>query len=262
MRLSKHHALGNDFLIVLDKDGRHPIDSEVARSVCDRHRGVGADGLIRVSRGSSLPFRMELHNEDGSRAEMSGNGISCLAQAVFMAGYAQGGVLDVETDAGPRRVTVADVLGTSRHRMRVAMGTPRLTAELSEWETAGVLRAVQVEVGNPHVVCHVPDPALGPDLVEIGEKINASTPGGTNVELVTPGDAPGEIVMSVFERGVGPTEACGTGAVAAAAAAHEWGLAPRSVRVRQPGGTADVDLGEPAHLAVPVVAIASLEWPL
>ena len=260
MRLTKHHGLGNDFLVLLDLDSATPIDEDIARAVCDRHRGVGADGLIRVTRGSNNPFRMELRNEDGSRAEMSGNGISCMAQAIGLAGHAPDGVVAADTDAGERVVSVVGSLGPRSHRMRVAMGTPLLTGALAEWEDGRILRAVGVDVGNPHVVCHVADPDDAPDLLAFGERVNAATPGGTNVELVTTGDA-GSIVMSVYERGVGPTQACGTGAVAAAAAANSWGLAPKSMRVSQPGGDADVELGTPAHLTVPVEAIASVDWP-
>lgn len=261
MRVTKHHGLGNDFLVLLDLDDAVPIDDDIARSICDRHRGVGADGLIRVTRGSANPFRMELRNEDGTRAEMSGNGISCLSQALVRAGHAPDGVVHVDTDAGPRTVTVVDHDADHRHRMRVAMGSALVGRSLAEWEDDSVLRAVQVDVGNPHVVCQLADPAVAPDLVALGERINAQTPGGTNVELIAPGE-PGEIDMTVYERGVGPTQACGTGAVAAAAAAHAWGLAPATVVVNQPGGPAEVELGEPAHLTVPVVAIAAVEWPL
>ncbi len=261
MQVTKHHGLGNDFLVLLDLDGRTPIDEDITRSICDRHRGVGADGLIRVTRDAASRFRMELRNEDGSRAEMSGNGISCMAQAIVMAGHAQAGGVCIDTDAGERAVTIVEHTAPHRHRMRVAMGTPRITGTRAEWEDDRVLRAMQVDVGNPHVVCHVADPDHGPDLVTFGERVNASTPGGTNVELVSTGDA-GSIVMSVYERGVGPTLACGTGAVAAAAAANAWDLAPTTVRVTQPGGDAEVELGSPAHLTVPVVAIAQIEWPL
>ena len=145
--------------------------------------------------------------------------------------------------------------------MRVAMGTPLLTGPLAEWEDERILRSVGVDVGNPHVVCHVADPDDAPDLVALGERVNASTPGGTNVEVIATGPA-GSIVMSVYERGVGPTQACGTGAVAAAAAANVWGLAPKSMRVSQPGGDAEVELGTPAHLTVAVEAVALVEWPL
>lgn len=265
MRLTKHHGLGNDFLVLLDADGTQPIDEDIAVAVCDRHRGVGADGLIRVTtvtgEDGAPRFAMELRNEDGSRAEMSGNGISCLGQAVVRAGLAADGVVEVDTDAGPRTVTVVETEAPHRHRMRVAMGTARLDDELPEWVDERILRAVHVDMGNPHVVLHIADATDIPDLVEIGERINGATPGGTNVELVVPGD-PGEVRMLVYERGVGPTQACGTGAVAAAAAAHAWELAPSTVIVHQPGGPAVVELGEVAHLTVPVVAIAAVEWPL
>ncbi len=261
MHLTKHHGLGNDFLVLLDLDDLHPIDEDVALRVCDRHRGVGADGLIRVTRAAT-GFRMELRNEDGSRAEMSGNGISCLAQALARAGHVPDGVARIETDAGPRTVTVVDQEQPARHRMRVAMGVPKLVGDLDEWVDEQVLRAVAIDVGNPHVVCHVPDGTNVPDLDEIGPRISDRTPGGTNVELVLPAEA-GAVHMQVWERGVGPTEACGTGAVAAAVAAHSWGLAPAATRVVQPGGTVEVDLaGDEAQLTVPVVAVATVQWPL
>lgn len=261
MQLTKHHGLGNDFLVCLDLGDETPVDGDVARAVCDRHRGVGADGLIRVTRADRSSFRMELYNEDGTRAEMSGNGISCLAQAVVRAGHAPDGVVRVETDAGPRTVTVVDETAPATHRMRVAMGDPIVKGPLAEWEDHRILRAVAVDVGNPHVVGHVADPDDAPDLVELGERINAQTPGGTNVELISPTGG-GEIDMRVYERGVGVTSACGTGAVAVAAAAHAWELAPTTVTVHQPGGPVEVELGEPAHLTVPVVAVAAIDWPL
>jgi len=263
MKLTKHHGLGNDFLVLLDLEGRHPIDEDIAVAVCDRHRGVGADGLIRVTAGHEGRVRMELRNGDGSRAEMSGNGISCLAQAVVRAGLVGDGVVEVDTDAGPRTVTVVEVQAPHRHRMRVAMGEPALGDELPEWLDERIVRAVEVDMGNPHVVLHVSDPDDVPDLVDIGQRINEATPGGTNVELVWPG-SPGEVRMLVYERGVGPTQACGTGAVAAAAAARRWELAPPTATVHQPGGPAVVELGDggTAHLTVPVVAVAAVEWPL
>ncbi|HEX4903583.1 MAG TPA: diaminopimelate epimerase, partial [Acidimicrobiales bacterium] len=172
MKLTKHHGLGNDFLVLLDLDDRQPLDEDIAVAVCDRHRGVGADGLIRVTAGDGGRVRMELRNGDGSRAEMSGNGISCLAQAVVRAGLAGDGVVEVDTDAGPRTVTVVEVQAPHRHRMRVAMGEPALGDELPEWLDERIVRAVEVDMGNPHVVLHVADPDDVPDLVDIGQRIN------------------------------------------------------------------------------------------
>lgn len=261
MLLSKHHGLGNDFLVLLDHADEHPISAETARAACDRHRGVGADGLIRVTRGDAAPFRMELRNEDGSLAEMSGNGISCMTQALAMA-EAVTDVAEIETDAGLRTVTVSATSRTE-HRMTVAMGEPRLGPELDEWLDDRFLRAVSVDVGNPHVVLQSADPSAPVDITAVGSRIDAATPDGANVEVIAPG-ADGEITMVVYERGVGPTQACGTGAVASALAAAHWGIAPSTVTVTQPGGAARVELppSGPARLTVPVVAIASVKWPI
>ena len=261
MRLTKHHGLGNDFLVLLDLDGEHEVDADLAAAACDRHRGIGADGFIRATRRGDDRFGMELFNEDGSRAEISGNGICCLAQALLRAGHVRSSEVHIDTDAGPRTVEVVERSSATQHRMRVAMGTPKVGAVLDEWVDDRVLRAVEVDVGNPHVVCHVPDAGNAPDLVELGRRIDGATPGGANVELVTPGAA-GELHMSVYERGVGPTQACGSGAVASAVAALEWGLAPAEVTVHQPGGPARVELGDEARLTVPVVAVAIVVWPL
>src|SRR3546814_14956418 len=110
MRLTKHHGLGNDFLVLLDLDGIRPVSPQDAVALCDRRRGIGADGLMRVTAGTDgadgADVTMRLLNADGSVAEMSGNGIRCLAQAVFQAGLATPPVLRVATDAGLRTVTV------------------------------------------------------------------------------------------------------------------------------------------------------------
>src|SRR5919202_530617 len=105
LTFTKHHGLGNDFLVLLDLDDRHPVDEELARAVCDRHRGVGADGVIRVTAappGRGADVTMHLRNADGSEAEMSGNGIRCLGQAVVDAGVVAGPSVAVATVAGMR----------------------------------------------------------------------------------------------------------------------------------------------------------------
>ena len=162
MRLTKHHGLGNDFLVLLDLEGTSPIDEDLAIAVCDRHRGVGADGLIRATGTDHGRFRMELRNEDGSRAEISGNGISCLAQALVRDAADRGPVVHIDTDAGPRSVEVVEHLSLTEHRMRVAMGVPVIGDVLSEWETDAVLRAVQVDVGNPTSFATSRTPTTGP----------------------------------------------------------------------------------------------------
>jgi len=107
LNLTKHHGLGNDFLVLLDLDDRTPVDAELARALCDRRRGIGADGIIRVTAGTAgTDVTMQLRNADGGEAELSGNGLRCLAQAVVGAGVAAGPEVRVGTRAGVRRVVV------------------------------------------------------------------------------------------------------------------------------------------------------------
>ncbi len=114
MRLTKHHGLGNDFLVLLDLDGIHPVSAEEAIDLCDRRTGIGADGLLRVTAGTDgADVTMQLRNADGSVAEMSGNGIRCLAQAVFQAGVVSPPELRVATGAGVRTVRVTSRSGRS-----------------------------------------------------------------------------------------------------------------------------------------------------
>jgi diaminopimelate epimerase len=266
MRLSKHHGLGNDFLVLLDLDGIRPVSGGDAVALCDRRQGIGADGLIRVTAGTGgADVTMRLLNADGSVAEMSGNGIRCLAQAVFQAGLATPPQLRVATDAGLRTVTVLSRSAGNTHRMSVEMGQAKVGEEQPEWVEGEVLRAVRVDVGNPHVVLQWGGDALPAldELVEIGARIDSAMPGGANVEVIQPGTTPGEIDMVVYERGVGPTAACGTGACAVAAAAHSWELAGERATVHMPGGPVEVTLGDPVLLTgdVASVAIVDTPWP-
>jgi diaminopimelate epimerase len=262
MQLTKHHGLGNDFLVLIDLANRESVTPTLARAVCDRHKGVGADGLLHVTarQAPEHDVTMALYNADGGRAEMSGNGISCLAQAVVQAGVVEGPAVVVSTDAGVRTVTLAPTDDPSTHRATVDMGAAKVGDDESEWLDEHVLRAARVDVGNPHLVLHAPKLDAGIDLVARGMSINELVPEGINVELIAPGPADGELTMRVYERGVGITEACGTGACAAAAAAHRWGLCGADVSVRQPGGPADIVIGETILMTVPVVRIAIIEY--
>ncbi len=265
MRLTKHHGLGNDFLVLLDLAGIHPLSPDQAVALCDRHTGIGADGLLAVTAGvGGADVTMRLLNADGSVAEMSGNGIRCLAQAVFQAGLAAPPVLTVATDAGLRTVRVIERTGPRTHVLSAEMGQAKVGEERPEWVDGEVLRAVQVDVGNPHVVLHWGGAEL-PDLdalVTIGARIDDSTPGGANVELIQPALG-GGLDLVVYERGVGPTRACGTGACAAAAAAQGWELVGETATVHMPGGSVEVALGDPVILTGEATSIAVLDvpWP-
>ncbi len=261
MRLTKHQAAGNDFLVLLDPGGWRPVGPDVVRAACHRHRGVGGDGLIRVTGGRrDADLTMHLFNADGSRAETSGNGIAALAQAAVTAGLAPGPVITVATDAGRRELRV-DPVAAGVHRVSTDMGAVKVGEDEPEWLSDEIVRAVRVDVGNPHLVLHAADPDWTTDLVALGQAINESVPGGVNVEVVTLGPADGELTMRVYERGVGLTEACGTGACAAAAAARTWDLIDTVTTVHMPGGDAVVTVGDTVRYEVAVHSIAAVEFP-
>jgi len=264
MRLTKHHGLGNDFLVLLDLDGIHPVSPERAVALCDRRTGVGADGLLRVTAGrGEAHVTMQLLNADGSVAEMRGNGIRCVAQAVFQAGLARPPVLRVATYAGVRTVTVLARMGSGQHRMSVEMGPAKVVGPEPEWVEGDVLRATRVDLGNPHVVLQWSGPSLPQldELVAIGGRIDAATPGGANVEILLPSGTAGALDMVVYERGVGPTQACGTGACAVVAAGADWELCGPITTVHMPGGAVEVTLGDPVLLTGDTTSVAILDTP-
>ena len=266
MRLTKHHGLGNDFLVLLDLAGTTPVLPEDVVALCDRRTGLGADGLIRVTAGTGgADVTMELRNADGSLAEMSGNGIRCLAQAVFQQRLATPPVLRVATGAGIRTVTALARTGDRSHRFSVDMGQAKVLGDEPEWVEGPVLRATRVDVGNPHLVLHWAAEQLPgrDDLIAMGSRIDELTPGGSNTEIVRPGPGPGELTMVVYERGVGPTQACGTGACAVAAAAQHWELGGEESTVHMPGGPATVTLGDPVLLTGDATSVATVyaPWP-
>jgi diaminopimelate epimerase len=265
MRLTKHHGLGNDFLVLLDDEASHPLDADVAHALCDRRTGVGADGMIRVTPLDAVAddavAAMDLRNADGSPAETSGNGIRCLAQALILAGWADGPTIPIRTDAGRRVVTLHDRADRRTHTLSVEMGVARVGGEAPEWAGGPVRRTLRVDVGNPHLVFEVGG-ADEVDIVELGESVNAKEPGGANVHLLT-AEAGDHIAIRTYERGVGPTLACGTGACAAAVAARAWGLVGGVVAVDQAGGTADVTVGADGAVVLrgPATLVATVELP-
>ena len=268
MRLSKHHGLRNDFLVLLDEVNGRPVDIDAgwARRLCDRRSGIGADGLIHgagAAGGSTADVVMHLWNADGSRAEMSGNGIRCLAQAVTRSRGAAETTVVADTDVGSRVLVVTPGPTKDEVSVRVDMGdvgpgpaTGGLLLPLAAKESA------TADLGNPHLVVWVDDPAVV-DLAAVGPEIERHFPDGINVEVVAPGVDPGSVSLRVWERGVGITEACGTGACAAAAMATRWGMVDATtVRIDMPGGSVVVELihGR-AVLTGPAVHIADLDVP-
>jgi len=261
---TKHEGAGNDFLVVLDPDDVIRLSVAQVRLLADRHRGVGADGVIRVGPGrDGCDLSMELRNADGGEAEMSGNGIRCLAQAAVDAGLVTAPCFTVAT-AGGRRTVEYTPGAPGWASARVDMGPARLGPDQpQEFEDR---RARTVDLGNPHLVLLGPDTAAV-DVAELGPKLQAAFAGGVNVEWITlEGDADGPLLdLRVWERGAGETLACGTGSVAAAAAARSWGVvgADPPVRVRNPGGMLEVTLGADeqatTYLAGPVRKVADID---
>lgn len=260
LRLSKHDAAGNDFLVLLDVDDAIQLEVAEVRSLCDRRRGVGADGVIRVLRGSGqAEVSMELHNADGGRAETSGNGLRCAAQAAVDAGLVSPPRFTVATLAGVARVDFERLEAPGWARAVVDMGPVRLVGPPTA-DRAG-RRAQRADIGNPHLVVRCEDPAEI-ELATVGPELAAGFAEGINVEYVAPGPGQGELTMRVWERGVGETWACGSGSCAAAVVARAWGLVDGVVAVRNPGGTLEVSLGEkdgdPVLLGGPVRRLAEI----
>jgi diaminopimelate epimerase len=267
MRLTKHHGLRNDFLVVLDERNVVPVrvDAELARRLCDRRAGLGADGLIHGARpaaGSDADVVMHLFNADGGRAEMSGNGIRCLAQAVASTKGRAGGTIVVDSDTGVRRLELSP--GSSPREMVVAVDLGHVGPGPGVANTALPVSAKELgtaDLGNPHLVVQVAAADLAAiDLAIVGPDIESDYAEGINVELIAPATETDCLDLRVWERGVGITEACGTGACAAAHLAHQWGMVGDSVEVRMPGGAVTVDLIDGrAVLRGPTVLVADLE---
>jgi diaminopimelate epimerase len=251
----KAHAYGNDFLFVEEGQVVSADLPALARAMCERHRGIGADGLIvfrRIARGAV----MRLLNADGSRAEVSGNGVRCLA-AILVGGHllgedeAQNGAtvapdgpeVVIETDSGPKTLVL---LGEEdgRYTFRASMGTPQQIRRLDLDVDGEAVSAVALWMGNPQCV------VLGSSLEEdefrrLGPRLerHPAFPNRTNVELARV-EAPDRVRIRIWERGVGPTESSGTGACAAAVAAASFGGAARSVDIVSPGGSQRVEWRE------------------
>jgi diaminopimelate epimerase len=236
MRFIKAHAYGNDFLILGGEDVSGGADlASLARAMCDRHRGIGADGLMVLTASSSRAV-MKLFNADGSYSELSGNGVRCLAAWLAHTRRLEPGAsVSIATDAGQKDLTLLHVDG-ARYQFRAAMGQPEQLRQ--ERLSAGdeVVTAVVLRVGNPQCVVLGPVTEARLHGIAAALAVHPFFPEGTNVELAAV-EAPDRVRILIWERGVGPTEASGTGACAAAVAAAAYGGASRTSDVISPGGT-------------------------
>ncbi|MSP26787.1 MAG: diaminopimelate epimerase [Myxococcales bacterium] len=240
LRIEKWHGLGNDFVIVRAEDlGAADVGERVARMLCDRRRGVGGDGVLAVSEEATHTARMIVRNADGSRPEMCGNGLRCVVGWLASGRELAAGQLTIATDAGERACRYER---ESEHCFRVGVAMGRATVSPFSHGATGARSFVRVDVGNPHVVSF--DAYCAEDLQSLGPAIERGVPGGVNVELARL-VGPGHLETLVWERGVGRTAACGTGACAVAAAAATAGLVlfDEPVTVELPGGALTITVG-------------------
>jgi diaminopimelate epimerase len=245
LSVAKAHAYGNDFLFVPAEqvEGLH-LD-QLSRRLCDRHTGLGGDGVIYYTTAPDGTAQMKLINTDGSPSEISGNGLRCLAALVLHHREGRAGApitsVKVDTDAGWKTLSLVGRQG-GKYTFRAAMGQPERVVE-ERIEAAGEsLTVTTLAIGNPQCVAllkALPDAArfnrLGPALAT-----HPRFPQGTNVEFAVV-ESPARVRIVIWERGVGPTLASGTGACASAIAAIAHGGAGRDVEVIAPGGTQRVE---------------------
>lgn len=247
INFTKYHGLGNDFIVIENLDGRFDLRADIVRAICDRHFGVGADGLILVKESSVADYSMDYRNADGSVAEMCGNGIRVFAKYIFDH-LRPVQTIQIETRAGIKAVELSVEAGTIE-AITVNMGEPLLSprdipivSEEDRYVSESLLvrgteyHVTGVSMGNPHCVIFVADVDRVPvrdhgPIIEEHELF----PAKTNVEFVQV-QAADRLRLRVWERGVGETLACGTGACAALVAANLNGLTGRRAQVELPGG--------------------------
>jgi diaminopimelate epimerase len=277
MRFAKYHGTGNDFVLVEDLENALELPQDLVAALCDRHRGVGADGLIRIAPADDADFFMDYYNADGEVAEMCGNGIRCLAKYVYDRGLTSATEIDVMTRAGAKHLVIGAEGGVARE-VTVDMGPPALDRRAipmvgepahrfigQPFDVDGrTYTATAVSMGNPHCVLLV---GAGEDLAAIevarlGPMVEhrPEFPNRANVEFVQVGD--GRIHLRVWERGSGETMACGTGACAALVACSLAGLTGRSAEVEFPGGLLRVEWRDDDHLFLTGPAICVFEGEL
>ncbi|MGO1774183.1 MAG: diaminopimelate epimerase [Agrococcus casei] len=284
LRITKGHGTGNDFVLFTDPDAAVDLTDERVRWLADRHVGVGADGVIRASRASSIEGTesttavcfMDYRNADGSVSEMCGNGVRVFAKYLLDEQLVEpdaDGAIEIGTRAGTKRVVIGvDEAGADA--FTVSMGDFTIGDDLALVSAVGldVARpALAVDVGNPHLVVTLAEESeLSRLQLAVAPQTDPEPVSGANIEFTVPGDIDdetGEITMRVHERGVGETLSCGTGAVAAAMAMRHWAndagkldTAPNTWLVRVPGGTLVVTAdGTSATLSGPAELVFSAD---
>ena len=252
MEFLKGHGTENDFVLLPDPDGALDLTEARVRALCDRQRGLGADGVLRVVKAESGDWFMDYRNADGSIAEMCGNGVRVFAHYLVDAGLMPAGEFVVGTRAGDKPVVVHP-----DGSVTIEMGPARITGASTTKTTGADFAGVAVDVGNPHLACVTDVPVETLDLTEQPHFDPAVFPNGVNLEFVNV-LRDGALRMRVHERGVGETRSCGTGTVAAVASwLHGEGRATGQATVDVLGGQVVVEIGEGrSTLTGPAVLVA------
>ena len=273
MKITKMHGLGNDFIVFFD-EGTIELDvTDMAQRLCDRHTGIGADGLVIVMPSEVADVRMRIINSDGSEAEMCGNGIRCFAKYAYDRKIITKDIFTVETLAGIMTPEIIAEDGVAK-LVKVNMGKPTFTASAIPMaveaekvidytiDVDGTFYVVSsVLLGVPHTEVFVDDVKTVP-LTVLGPKIEKHPlfPKGTNVNFVQVVNE-NTVKVRTWERGAGATLACGTGSCSSAVMAHEKGLTGRSVDVQLYLGTLHIDYDEDGtvYMTGPAAEVFSLE---
>ncbi len=269
MEFVKAHGTGNDFVVIDDLEDRMELDPEFVRRVCDRHFGIGADGVIRIAPGSAAPFFMDYRNADGSVAEMCGNGVRVVGKYLADREHV-GSAFDLETRAGVKRLELTFDRNGMVDLVSVDMGAPSfdradlpMTGQgeaLKEPLEAGgqVFEATCLSMGNPHVIVFVDDVDTAP-VTSAGPLLerHPAFPKFTNVEFVQV-VGPQRLRQRTWERGVGETLACGTGACAVAVASQTRGFTGQRVTIELLGGPLELEWarGGPVRMTGPAREVA------
>lgn len=235
MQFTKYNGLGNDFIFLDGPEARAVTDAALlARRLCNRRTGIGADGLILLLPSQTADVRMRIINSDGSEAEMCGNASRCVPLHLLRSGQTQKKQITLETLAGPIHSEVVD---ETKGWVRVNMGAPKEAVFPFEAHAAGqTWQGTKVSMGNPHFVIFVKEVEKFP-VEELGPLLETAAvfPQKTNVEFAEVLDK-NTVRMRVWERGAGITQACGTGACATAVACVLNGLTGEEVTVKLDGG--------------------------
>lgn len=260
IKFTKMHGLGNDYIYINCLEGAPRDPSALAVEMSDRHKGVGADGIILIMDSNVADFKMRMFNADGSEGKMCGNASRCIGKYVYEQGLTDKQIIKLETLSGIKILSL-DVKAGKVEAVTVDMGEPVIDSQLvpvvSELPSvinaavstsAGDVKINAVSMGNPHGVVFV-DSLDDVDVHRLGRELEVHPmwPDRANIEFAEV-VSPQRIRMRVWERGSGETLACGTGACATAVAAAINGLTDREVAVELLGGTLEIDWGDDGHV--------------